>query len=142
MFAFTRSPLARQFLIASFGILLIGMIIIGSWVSAQIEDGVLNRTAALTALYVDSLISPELQALSDDNTLPLDNLDVLDRLLTETKLGEQIVSFKVWSREGTILYSPNRALVGRQFASDDDIDGIEEGHNKARENDGNQEFPN
>lgn len=122
MFAFTRIPLARQFLIASFGILLIGMIIIGSWVSAQIEDGVLNRTAALTALYVDSLISPELQALSDDNTLPLDNLDVLDRLLTETKLGEQIVSFKVWSREGTILYSPNRALVGRQFASDDDID--------------------
>ena len=122
MFAFTRVPLARQFLIASFGILLIGMIIIGSWVSAQIEDGVLNRTAALTALYVDSLISPELQALGEDNTLPPDNLDVLDRLLSGTKLGEQIVSFKVWSREGTILYSPNRALVGRQFASDDDID--------------------
>ena len=121
MFAFTRIPLARQFLIVSFGILLIGMIIIGSWVSAQIEDGVLKRTAALTALFVDSLISPELQALSEENTLPPDNLDMLDRLLSETKLGEQIVSFKVWSREGTVLYSPNRALVGRQFASDDDL---------------------
>ncbi len=122
MLAFTRIPVARQFFIVSFGILLIGMIIIGSWVSAQIELGVLNRTAALTALYVDSLISPELQVLSEDNTLPSNNLHTLDRLLTETQLGEQIVSFKVWSREGTILYSPNRALVGRQFASDDDIE--------------------
>ena len=121
MFAFTRVPLARQFLLVSFAILLLGMLIIGSLVSYQIKDGVLNRTAALTALYVDSFISPELQVLSENETLPIENRIELDRLLSETNLGEQIVSFKVWSRNGAILYASNPTLVGRQFELDDDI---------------------
>ncbi len=121
MLAFTRVPLARQFLFISFAILLIGMLVIGSLVSYQIKDGVLNRTAALTALYVDSFISPELQVLSENETLPIKNRMQLDRLLSETNLGEQIVSFKVWSMDSTILYSTNPTLVGRQFELDDDI---------------------
>ena len=28
---------------------------------------------------------------------------------------ERIVALKVWGADGTILYSPNRALVGRTF---------------------------
>ena len=121
MLAFTRVPLARQFLLISFAILLIGMLVIGSLVSFQIKEGVLNRTAALTALYVDSFISPELQVLNENKTLPIENRRELGRLLSETLLGEQIVSFKVWSRDGAILYSPNPTLVGRQFELDDDI---------------------
>ena len=121
MLAFTRVPLARQFLFISFAILLIGMLVIGSLVSYQIKDGVLNRTAALTALYVDSFISPELQVLSENETLPIENRIELDRLLSETNLGEQIVSFKVWSRNAAILYASNPTLVGRQFELDDDI---------------------
>jgi len=121
MLAFTRVPLARQFLLISFVILFVGMLVIGSLVSFQIKDGVLNRTAALTALFVDSFISPELQVLSEDEALPIENRRELGRLLSETSLGEQIVSFKVWSRDGAILYSPNPSLVGRQFELDDDI---------------------
>jgi len=121
MLAFTRVPLARQFLLISLAILIIGMLVIGSLVSFQIKEGVLNRTAALTALYVDSFISPELQVLSENQTLPIENRRELGRLLSETLLGEQIVSFKVWSRDGAILYSPNPTNVGRQFELDDDI---------------------
>ena len=42
----------------------------------------------------------------------------MGRLITGTPLGEQVVSFKVWSREGEIIYSPNPELVGRTFAVD------------------------
>ena len=106
MLAFTKFPLARQFLVISLLILVSGMLVIGTWVSRQIEQGVLNRTAAITALYVDSFVSPHLQSLQEGDRLTVDELGELDALLSETALGQQIVSFKIWSETGEILYNP------------------------------------
>ncbi len=121
MFAFTRFSLARQFMLVSLLILLAGMTIIGAWVSFQIERGVLSHTAAITALYMDSFVSPHLQSLMDANRLPEKDLAELDRLLQDTSLGQQIVSFKVWSPTGRILYSPSPDLMGRQFGIEGDL---------------------
>lgn len=115
MFAFTRLSLARQYLLVSFLILFCGMLIIGAWVGRQIEIGVTRRTAAVTALYVDSLISHHLQYLMDTD-VPHDSPKAeIDTLLTTTPLGQRIVAFKVWGPTGRILYSTNQALVGLQF---------------------------
>ena len=121
MFAFTGFTLARQFLVLSFIILVAGMLFIGTWISNEIEQGVLNRTAAITALYVDSFVSPHLQSLQDDDRLSSDELAELGRLLSETSLGQQIVSFKVWSSDGQILYNPAPEQIGRLFAVGDDL---------------------
>ncbi len=116
MFAFNRLSLARQFLLASFLILLIGMLVIGMWVGRQIEIGVTNRTAAVTALYVDSFIAPHLQSLAHADQLDAEHLTSLGTLITGTPLGQRIVAFKVWRADGTILYSTNPALIGRKFS--------------------------
>ena len=50
-------------------ILVAGMLSVGAWVGQQIEDGVVHRTAATTALYVDSMIAPDLQELATGATL-------------------------------------------------------------------------
>jgi len=121
MFVFTKFSLARQFLVISLIILLAGMLVIGAWVGQQIEQSVLNRTAAITALYVDSFVSPHLQSLQDGDRLSPDELDELGSLLSETSLGQQIVSFKVWSSDGQILYNPAPEQIGRLFAVDDDL---------------------
>lgn len=121
MMAFARISLARQFLLASFVILLAGMLVIGSWISYQIEIRVLNRTAAITALYVDSFVSPRIQVLAANETLSADVMEGLDLLITGTALGEQIVSFKIWSEDGRIIYSADRALVGAEFGVDDEL---------------------
>jgi len=121
MFAFAKFSLARQFLVISLIILVAGMLVIGAWVSQQIEQSVLNRTAAITALYVDSFVSPHLQALQDGDRLSPNELDELDRLLSETALGQQIVSFKVWSSDGQILYNPAPEQIGRLFGVGDDL---------------------
>jgi signal transduction histidine kinase len=121
MFAFTRFTLARQFLVLSFIILVTGMLFIGTWISNEIEQGVLNRTAAITALYVDSFVSPHLQSLQDDDRLSSDELAELGRLLSETSLGQQIVSFKIWSSEGQILYNPAQEQIGRLYGVSDDL---------------------
>jgi len=121
MFAFTKFSLARQFLVISLIILIAGMLVIGAWVSRQIEKSVLNRTAAITTLYVDSFVSPHLQSLQDSDRLSPNELAELGRLLSETSLGQQIVSFKVWSSEGQILYNPAQEQIGRLYGVGDDL---------------------
>ena len=44
---------AQRFMLGSLAILAIGMAGIGAWVTSQIKEGVVDRTAATTALYVD-----------------------------------------------------------------------------------------
>jgi signal transduction histidine kinase len=113
--AFTRLSLARQFLVTSFPILIIGMLVIGFWVGETIERGVANRVGGVTGLYVDSFLAPHLQQLLHAETLDDAHRAVLDALLTETPLGQRIVAFKIWSRDGRILYSKDANLIGRTF---------------------------
>lgn len=116
MSAFSRLSLAKQYMFVSLLVMLGGLVAIGFWVSRQIETAVTNRTAAITALYVDSHLSPYLQPLATRQDLTPADLDSLQNLLATTPLGQQIVSFKVWSPNGTVLYSPIPELVGQQFA--------------------------
>ena len=115
MFAFVRLNLARQFLLISFLILLTGMLVIGAWLGRQIGIGVANRTAAVTALYVDSFVAPHLQDLAHAEQLADAHLAELSLLLTDTSLGQRIVAFKVWEPDGRVLHSTNPALIGRRF---------------------------
>lgn len=116
MSAFSRLSLAKQYMLVSLLVMLGGLVVIGFWVSRQIETAVTNRTAAVTALYVDSHLSPFLQPLAARQDLAPTDLDSLQTLLDTTPLGQQIVSFKVWSPNGTVLYSPIPELIGQQFA--------------------------
>ncbi|MAT98400.1 MAG: histidine kinase [Anaerolineaceae bacterium] len=113
--------LAQRYMLVSFLVMLGGMVGIGLWMSQQIETAVTNRTAAVTALYVDSYISPHLQELANSEHKYAVNVDALERLLTDTSLGTQIVSFKVWSPDGVVLYATNPELIGQQFPIEDGL---------------------
>jgi signal transduction histidine kinase len=113
-----RLSLANQYLIASFLVLIVTTVGMGMWVGAQIANGVLDRTAGITALYVDSIIAPSLQSLATSSRLSPNDVASLDRLLTTTDLGQRIVTFKVWTLDGTVLYSDDQRLVGRKFSLD------------------------
>jgi signal transduction histidine kinase len=107
--------LARRFLFANLVVVVAASVAIGAWVGIQLENGVLERTAGVTALYIDSFVEPEIASLATSDTLSPGSVDSLDRLLASTELGDRVVSFRIWSMEGVILYSPNRALIGEQF---------------------------
>ena len=121
MFASKQLTLAQQYMFVSLVVMLGGMLGIGLWISQQIETAVTNRTAAVTALYVDSYISPHLQGLAENNNKYAVNVAALERLLTDTSLGTQIVSFKVWSPDGTVLYATNPELIGQQYPIEDGL---------------------
>ena len=119
--ALSRLSLAQQFMLANLVVLTISMIVIGWWVGRQIETGVIDRTAAQTALYVDSFIDPPLQALSAGATLTAEGAALLDRLIEDTPLGQQIVAFKIWDTHGRIVYSTNPALIGQTYPIKDEL---------------------
>src|SRR5205085_10538971 len=95
-----RWSLARQYLTASLLVLIAGVIITGAWIGHQIEESVLDRTAGITALYIDSVLSPSLQELAtDDTVLSPSSTAALNHLYSDTALGQGVVPFKVRSRE-------------------------------------------
>lgn len=112
---FARFSLMQQVLAGGGVILLAGMLIVGTWVAREIEEGVVRRAGLVTALYVDSFVSPLLQSLARTGALREIDRDDLDRLLAATPLGQQIVVIKVWAPGGVVLYSNDRKLVGRRY---------------------------
>ena len=116
-----RLSLAAQFLLASLAVLVISMLGLGWWITNQIEQGVINRTAAETALYVDSFIDPPLQELNSGSALTPKYADMLNQLMIETPLGQHVVAFKLWDSHGRILYSTNPALTGQVFPLKDEL---------------------
>ncbi len=102
-------------MLASFAILLAGMIGIGAWVERQIELGVIHRTGVTTALYVDSFVAPNLQELGESDELSPDHVQNLGNLLQDTPLGQQIVEFKVWNTRGKLLYSTVTSTIGKIY---------------------------
>jgi signal transduction histidine kinase len=113
---FTRLSLLHWLLAGGLVVLLAGMVSVGTWVEDEIETGVINRAGLLTSLYVDSFIAPRLQSLPGNGQLPEADRVALDRLLSETPLGQSMVAFKIWAPDGRILHSTTPALIGRRFA--------------------------
>ncbi len=108
-------PLELRFLGFSLLVLVVGALVIGGWVSSAIRNGVVDRSGEVAALYVESFMSPELQDEPHTGPLRPAVLERFDTLLDTTGLGDGIVSFKVWSRDGAIRYATDSSLVGARF---------------------------
>lgn len=107
--------LAQQFMFASLIVLVSSMFFVGWWVGKQIQIGVINQTAATTALYVDSFVASHLQELGHTGSLAQKHIEGLSQLLQDTPLGQYIVAFKIWDDQGRVLYSTNPSIIGRVF---------------------------
>jgi len=110
-----RFSLVRLLLAQGGVILLAGMLIIGTWISMELERGHIDHVGSLTSLYMGSFVSPHVQSLAGNGKLRDADRIALDGLLAGTPLGRQVVAFKLWASDGTVLYSTNPALVGRKF---------------------------
>lgn len=113
--------LGRQFLLAGIVVSLIAMLAVGSLVAHVVERSLLTNAASATALYVDSVIAPVLPDMRTARRLD----DIISRSLDETlsagKLSERLVSYRLWRRDGTILYSDQPELIGKQFPPDENL---------------------
>jgi signal transduction histidine kinase len=113
--------LAQAFNLAVVLVFVIGGLGIGWWVNRQIESQVVERLAATTAVYVENFLEPQLQDLTNLTSLPAARIKALGGMLHDTPLGTLVVQFKVWGRNGLVLYSSNAEQIGKQFPVDTDL---------------------
>ena len=112
---FSGLSLARRYLLLSLVFVVIGGGVVAFALGQLIETSAINRTTSVTALYVESFVAPELQTLATSSDLTADQRASLQGLLTDSPLGQAVVSFRVWSTDGRVLYSPYSELIGQSF---------------------------
>lgn len=103
--------LAAQFVSVAAAVMVGGMLVLGTWVTRQIEAGVVRNTAITTAFYLDSYIEPLVQGLANGNVLPEPAAAAVRTVLTETHLGQQIVAVSIRTRTGESVFTSARADV-------------------------------
>ena len=114
--------LARQFLIAGVTVSLLAMAVVGFLVADAIERSFIKHAASATALYVDSVIAPILPDLRTTQRIDGIIAQSLDETLSAGKLGERLVSFRLWRGDGTVLYSDRPELTGQQFQPSENLE--------------------
>jgi signal transduction histidine kinase len=112
---YSRLSLAQRFSLLSFILIFGAMFLVGTWTGSQIEAGVIHRTADLTALYVDSLLSHHLQDMMASDGASDAHAAEVRSLLGDSPLGRSLAAYKVWTPDGRIIYSSEPALVGLEF---------------------------
>jgi signal transduction histidine kinase len=110
-----RLSLARQFSIVACAVSVICMYALGEWVSLEIEQSVVDHAAASTALHIDHFIAPLVQEAREQDELSPSTIEALDEVIRSPALKGHVASIKIWHRDGHILFSNNKDLIGRRF---------------------------
>jgi len=108
-------PLVLQFLMAGAAVMLAAMLVIGTWITARIEQSVVDNTASAAALYLGSFVAPISQELAANETLSEPATRALQESFAASGMGRRIVSFRIWKPGSRIIYATDLALVGQRF---------------------------
>lgn len=107
--------LATQFAVAGGIVMLVAMLVVGAWVAARIEETVVRNSAAATAQYLESFISPLSQDLAQSDTLSPGAHLALDEVFSNTALGNRLVSYKIWKDGGLVVDASDHVVMGKRF---------------------------
>lgn len=113
--AWGQLRLDRQFLITAAIVITAAMTILGAWVSDRIVRGVVQNSAANSALYLVGYVEPLVQELGSSTELSTAAQQRLDSLVKASLLGNRVMAIKVWAPEGRIVYSSDAAMIGKSF---------------------------
>lgn len=113
--AFSRLSFSRQFILAIIAVLAIGMLVIGSWIGHLIKTNALNRTAAISAMYLESMSAAQLHEWPSTGTVDNETHAELDRIFVDGPLHREVLRFKLWDASGRIDYSNDHAQIGLRF---------------------------
>jgi signal transduction histidine kinase len=113
--------LVARFALAGGTVMLAAMLLVGGWITARIERAVIDNTAAATALYMESMISPITQELAHGDALSDPARQALQEVLDGTPLGARVASLKIWKAGGLLAYASDPALIGRTFPATEEL---------------------
>ena len=113
--AISHLSFSRQFMLAIIAVLAIGMLVIGAWIGHLIETNAVNRTAAISAVYLESMSAAQLSDWPQHGTVDNNTHEELDRIFIDGPLHREVLRFKLWDANGRIDYSNDHAQIGHIF---------------------------
>jgi signal transduction histidine kinase len=116
--AFEQVSFSRQFLVGGTVLLVLAMLAVGTWVGLEIERSAVNRAAAVSAIYVESILATQLRHASAEVLASPETLDTLDRIFSDGPLRRKVVRFKLWDADGVIRYSSDHSQIGTRYPVD------------------------
>jgi signal transduction histidine kinase len=117
----SRLSLPRQFVLAGGIVMLVAMVLVGSWVSRRIEQAAVQNFALLAANYLESFISPIAQDLAESNELSDPAKQAMIEVFSSPELSARIVSYKIWKQDGLVVYASDPSIIGQQFEPSADL---------------------
>jgi len=119
--AWRQLRLDHQFLITAAIVIAAAMTILGAWVSDRIVRGVVQNSAASTAVFLVGFFEKHVQGLASADELSADTQAKIDELVKTKILGNRILAIKIWTAEGRIAYSSDSEIIGKQFPVTDNL---------------------
>ncbi len=116
---FEQLNLVQRYNLAALLVMLVAMLLLGWWVGREIKAKVIQRVSSDSALFVENFVVIPLQELATQDYLSESSRKNLEKLLSESPLGSEIVSFKIWTPAGKVAYG-NRQ--GETFPIEDDLE--------------------
>lgn len=111
--------LSAQFLAVGGLVLTLSMAILGTLVGDLIRQTALRTAGDEWAAFLGAFLEPHIQSMAPEGPLTAQQVSGLDEMFVETPLGERLVSIKIWSLSGRLLYSTVKENVGEVFDVDD-----------------------
>src|SRR5690606_21331164 len=87
------------------------MAVLGAWVGSHIERGMLTSSASSSAVLMENFLAPLVQSVPQTGRLSAADREELNQTFATTSLHNKMVSVKIWSPEGDILYNSGRRLI-------------------------------
>ncbi|MCX9011435.1 MAG: ATP-binding protein [Candidatus Methanoperedens sp.] len=114
-------------------------------IQQYMEDNALQHAAEDAADHVATLLNPNIRSSDLSDPLTPARYEQLDSLIRQRVLNDRIVRVKIWGRNGLLLYSDDKNLVGRSYPEDEELKEALEGRSvtiiapEKEENEGERE---
>lgn len=112
---FRHLSLSKKFALTGSLVMLLGMFMMGLWVSYKIEENVTDNAGISTALFMDRYVAPFAQGLAKADKLSIGPVRALNEMMASADLRDRVLLLKIWKQGGLIAYSNKLELVGKRF---------------------------
>ncbi|MCZ7384543.1 MAG: ATP-binding protein [Candidatus Methanoperedens sp.] len=96
-------------------------------IQQQMEYNALEHAGEDAADHVATLLNPNLHQADLSGPLDTSRFAQVDTLIRQSVLNDRIVRVKIWSRDGLLIYSDEKELVGKSYPADEDLKEALEG---------------
>lgn len=122
-----KNKLIWNFSILSFIIILILGIVFNYTLSNKIEDVMITRAKDTTVLHAQEQVEKYLEPGFFSNPDFEKNKRIFEQYYSDVKSSE-IIRVKIYNKDGTIIFSDEKELIGKRFQDNDELEEALEGN--------------